>query len=297
MHKISTISGLQQSIRDKDIKLKKKWGQNFLIDDNILKKIAAHSRTNQKGYVVEIGPGAGALTQELAGFHTGVLAIDIDTSLKSLLEEVLSSCDNVHLVFQDILETDIEKELVQTFGLSAIPSYSVCANIPYNITTPIIFKLLEQNTNMQTAILMIQKEVARRILAQPGSKDYGLLTLTVAYHAEVEFLMNVSASCFFPRPQVDSSVIKITPRQDKKVHVRQKDQFIGLLKYAFQKRRKTMLNITSSFFTCEKKQAEDIFKQLEISSQRRPETLSLEDFARLADAFHLQNHRTEQKKM
>ena len=109
--------------------------------------------------------------------------------------------------------------------------------------------------------------------------------------------MNVSASCFFPRPQVDSSVIKITPRQDKKVHVRQKDQFISLLKYAFQKRRKTMLNITSSFFTCEKKQAEDIFKQLEISSQRRPETLSLEDFARLADAFHLQNHRTEQKKM
>ena len=112
MHKISTISGLQQSIRDRDIKLKKKWGQNFLVDENILKKIAAHSRTNQKGYVVEIGPGAGALTQELAGFHTGVLAIDIDITLKPLLEEILSSFDNVHLVFQDILETDIEKVLV-----------------------------------------------------------------------------------------------------------------------------------------------------------------------------------------
>ena len=156
MYKVSTISGLQQLIKAKNIKLKKKWGQNFLVDENILKKIAAQSITGQeKSYVVEIGPGAGALTRELAIFHQGVLAIDIDLSLQPLLEQVLNSLNNVHLVFKDILKTDIEMELSRTFGLSAVPSYLICANIPYNITTPIIFKMLEQCTNMQMGILMI----------------------------------------------------------------------------------------------------------------------------------------------
>ncbi len=286
MYKVSTISGLQQLIKAKNIKLKKKWGQNFLVDENILKKIAAQSITGQeKSYVVEIGPGAGALTRELAIFHQGVLAIDIDLSLQPLLEQVLNSFNNVHLVFKDILKTDIEMGLSRTFGLSAVPSYLICANIPYNITTPIIFKMLEQCTNMQMGILMIQKEVARRILAQPGTKDYGLLTLTIAYHADVQFLMNVSANCFFPRPQVDSTVIKIIPLKEKRVQVKQKKQLIGLLKYAFQKRRKTILNIACSFFSCEKDQGLDIFKQLGISHQRRPETLTLEEFACITDAF------------
>ena len=286
MYKVSTISGLQNLIKEADIKLKKKWGQNFLVDGNILKKIAAHSGNDQNSYVVEIGPGAGALTQELASLHKGVLAIDIDTSLQPVLNQVLSAYENVQFVFQDVLKTDIEAELIKAFRLTEVPHYTVCANIPYNITTPIIFKLLEQSTNLQTTILMMQKEVAGRILAKPGSKEYGLLTLTVAYHAEVQFLMNVSANCFYPRPQVDSTVIKILPLPDKKVLVRDHDQFMNLLKFSFQKRRKTMLNITTAFFACDKIKAENIFDQIGISSQRRPETLTLEEYASIADAFY-----------
>ncbi len=286
MYKVSTISGLQHLIKDADIKLKKKWGQNFLVDGNILKKIAAFSGLSRNDYVVEIGPGAGALTQELAALHKGVLAIDIDTSLQPVLSQVLSAFENVQLLFQDVLKTDIEAELIKAFGLTEVPRYTVCANIPYNITTPIIFKLLEQSTNLQMAILMMQKEVAGRILAKPGSKEYGLLTLTVAYHAEVQFLMNVSANCFYPRPQVDSTVIKISPLPDKKVRVQHNGQFMNLLKFSFQKRRKTLLNITTAFFTCDKIKAENIFNQVGISSQRRPETLTLKEYASIADAFY-----------
>lgn len=289
MYKVSTISGLQRLLQDNDIRLKKKWGQNFLVDGNILKKIAAHSTAGQPGYVVEIGPGAGALTQELAVLNKGVLAIDIDKSLQPILNQVLSPYDNVQLIFQDVLKTDIESELKRASGLTEIPCYTVCANIPYNITTPIIFKLLEQGTKLQMAVLMMQKEVAGRILAQPGNKDYGLLTLTVAYHAEVQFIMNVSANCFFPRPQIDSTVIRITPLKDKRVQVKQENQFIELLKYSFQKRRKTILNITAAFYACDKNKAERIFYQLGIASARRPETLTLEEYAWIANAFYSEN--------
>lgn len=227
------------------------------------------------------------MTQELAVHHKGVLAIDIDTSLEPVLRQVLSAYDNVQLVFQDILKTDIEAELMRAFNLTEVPTYTVCANIPYNITTPIIFKLLEQCINMQKAVIMIQKEVAVRILAKPGGKDYGLLTLTVAYHADVKFLLNVSANCFYPRPQVDSSVIEITPLKGKRVRVKQENQFINLMKFSFQKRRKTMLNITAAFFICNKNTAENILTQLEISPQKRPENLTIEDYACIADAFYL----------
>lgn len=287
MNKLATISGLHKLMQQNGIKPKKRWGQNFLIDGNILKKIADNANSNQNGYVVEIGPGFGALTQELATNNKGVLAIDIDKSLEPVLKQVLSSYDNVQLLFQDILATDIECELKRAFNLNEVPPYIVCANIPYNITTPIIFKLLEKCPHLQSAVLMMQKEVAGRILAAPGGKDYGLLTLTVAYHAKVNFLMNVSPTCFYPRPEVESTVIMITPLANKRVQVNQADQFIKLMKVSFQKRRKTMLNIVTSFFACDKKYAESLFEQVNIQSARRPETLTIEEFACLADAFNM----------
>lgn len=286
MNKPATITGLHKLMQQNDIKPKKRWGQNFLVDGNILKKIADHANSNQSGYVVEIGPGLGALTQELAINNIGVLAIDIDKSLEPVLKQVLCSYENVKLLFQDILVTDIESELKRAFKLNEVPPYIVCANIPYNITTPIIFKLLEKCTHLQAAILMMQKEVAGRILAAPGGKDYGLLTLTVAYHAKAKFLMNVSPTCFYPRPEVESTVIMITPLANKRVQVSQADQFIKLMKVSFQKRRKTMLNIVTSFFGCEKTYAESLFKQVNILSVRRPETLTIEEFACLANAFN-----------
>jgi 16S rRNA (adenine1518-N6/adenine1519-N6)-dimethyltransferase len=285
MKKPSTISGLRELMLENNIRPKKRWGQNFLVDGNILSKIAKFARADHNGYIVEIGPGLGALTEELAIQHKGILAIDIDHSLEPALRQVLSPYDNVHLIFQDIMATDIEKELTRSFQLESVPNYIVCANIPYNITTPIVFKLLEQCPNLKSAILMMQKEVAGRIMAAPGGKDYGLLTLTVAYHAQAKFLMNVSPSCFYPRPEVESTVIEITPTPGKRVRVNNEKEFIMLLKFAFQKRRKTMLNIAADFFSCDKILAKNILEEINISPARRPETLALEDFARLANAF------------
>lgn len=266
---------------------RKKWGQNFLIDNNILDKIVAACALTPDSLVVEIGPGLGALTQRLARASGGVLAIDIDQGLKPALEETIGVYENVRLLFADILQVDLEKELAAAFGLKTIPSFCVCANIPYNITTPIIFYLLEACTHMQSAVLMMQKEVAARLAASPGHKDYGLLTLTAAYHAQVEIIAPVSRNCFYPRPEVDSSVVRISPypNQLKRVTVKDDQVLKNFMKAAFQKRRKTILNNCTSFFTAGKQEAADLLLSLGLKPEHRPEQLTLEDFASIVDAF------------
>lgn len=285
MYKPSTISGLRRMMQEYDIKAKKRWGQNFLVDGNILNKIAAYASSDQKGYVVEIGPGLGALTELLALSHQGVLAVDIDNSLEPALKQALLPYNNVQLIFRDVLGISIEEELLKAFGLRSLPDYTVCANIPYNITTPIIFKLLQECPHMKSAVLMMQKEVAQRIMALPGGKDYGLLTLTVGYHARTKYLMNVSPFCFYPRPEVESAVIEIIPGAGKSVQVKEEKQFINLLRYSFQRRRKTILNIVADFFGCDKAQARKLLEKADISPARRPETLALEEFAHLFNTF------------
>jgi 16S rRNA (adenine1518-N6/adenine1519-N6)-dimethyltransferase len=179
----ASLSSVKNMMQRFELHPKKKWGQNFLIDQNILSKIAEACELDKDSLAVEIGPGMGALTERLAASGARVLAIDIDRQLKPVLEENLGDCDNVRLVFGDILQLNLEQELSAAFNLENISPYKVCANIPYNITTPIIFHLLEQCPNLHSAILMMQKEVALRLAASPGSKDYGLLTLNVAYHS------------------------------------------------------------------------------------------------------------------
>lgn len=266
---------------------KKKWGQNFLVDKNILARIVQACDLEKDSLVVEIGPGLGALTELLAKSSAGVLSIDIDRQLQPLLEETLDGLSNVRLLFQDILEVDLEKELARAFSREKVSPYKVCANIPYNITTPIIFYLLETCPNLQSAVLMMQKEVATRLLASPGNKDYGLLTLMVAYHAHVELITRVSHNCFYPHPEVDSSVVKISPylNQRKKVTVKDEKEFKSFMKSAFQKRRKTILNICADFFKRGKPEIADQLKVLGIRPEQRPEQLTLEDFAGIADAF------------
>jgi 16S rRNA (adenine1518-N6/adenine1519-N6)-dimethyltransferase len=226
---------------------KKRLGQNFLLDRNVLTKIADSCAIEPDQYLVEIGPGLGGLTQELAARSRGVLAIEIDNSFEPVLNALASENTNIKFLFRDVLKVDIEAELRRAFELNDIVSYQVCANIPYNITTPIIFQLLETCPRMQAATLLMQKEVAERILAKPGGKDYGRLTLTTAYYANVQHVMNVSRNCFYPQPEVDSSVLKITPLAAKKVMVNHEDVFRSLLRAAFQKRRKTILNIPVAF--------------------------------------------------
>lgn len=266
---------------------RKKWGQNFLIDGNILNKIVASCNLNRDTYVIEIGPGLGTLTTKLAENSKGVLAIDIDRDLQIMLQEVLAEYTNVQLLFANILDVNLEEELVKAFALPTIQPYQVCANIPYNITTPIIFYLLEKCPHLQSATLMMQKEVAQRIMASPGVKDYGLLTLTTSYYADSELMMNVSRNCFYPRPEVDSAVLRITPRQEL-IQVNNEIVLKKLLRASFQKRRKTILNICTEFSGQDKNQIQAWLEQWGISPLSRPENLSLEDFVLLANNLPLQ---------
>lgn len=281
----SSPTGLRSLMEQFGLYPKKRWGQNFLIDRNILGNIAQSSGGSPDLYMIEIGPGMGALTQRLAECSQGVLAIDIDASLEGPLREVLSPFDNVRLYFADVLEVDLESELIRQFDLDTVSAYVVCANIPYNITTPIIFKLLEKCPHMKSATLMMQKEVADRILASPGNKDYGLLTLMTRYYADVRPVMKVSRNCFYPRPEVDSSVIQFIPLGEPRVKVSDEQTFKSFLKRAFQMRRKTILNCCTQFFGLEKSDAQARLNQINIESNRRPEELSLEVFAELVETF------------
>lgn len=285
MIKTSSVSNLKIIMRKYNLYPKKKWGQNFLIDENIIRKIIATASISSDDYVVEIGPGLGALTQELAKVAKGVLSIDIDKSLKEPLYEILAPYDNCQLLFADILNIDIAQVVSDSFKLEKDISYRVCANIPYNITSPIIFNLLENSSHLKSATLMMQKEVATRILAKPNSKEYGLLTIMVAYHARAELGLQISKNCFYPKPEIDSTVINLIPYDEPAVNVADEKLFKDFVKSAFQKRRKTILNISSDFFRMEKDIANNILDKVKIKPLDRPENLSIDDFANLVNAF------------
>lgn len=264
---------------------KKRWGQHFLTDPNTLAKIVQACELDSEQYVVEIGAGWGAMTGFLAQAARGVLAVELDTDLAPGLREILADHENIRLVFADVLDLDLEQELRRCFAVEGELRYKVCANLPYYITTPILFHLLENAAAMESAVLMVQKEVAERLVALPGGKDYGVLTIMVAWDAEVEMLSKVSRNCFYPRPEVDSAVIRVTPWQERPWAVESEVTFKQLVRIAFQKRRKTMRNITAGFFQVDKKEAERKLLALGIDPARRPETLSIDEFGRIADGF------------
>lgn len=282
---LESIKTVQKLMKEYKLFPRKKWGQNFLVDGNILNKIADSCDIKKNEYVVEIGPGLGALTSQLARRCRGVLAIEIDSGLREPLQAIINDYSNVRLLFADVLEVDIEAELKKAFELEDLPGYKVCANIPYNITTPIIFHLLENCRGLSAATLMMQKEVAGRILARPGNKEYGLLTLTTSYYSQAELIMKVSHNCFYPRPEVDSAVLRLTPLPEKRVQVKDEKIFKDFTRAAFQKRRKTILNICNSFFKLEKPAIEEQLRILGISPASRPENLSIQDFASIADTL------------
>ncbi len=285
MSGLASYSGIRDLMERYELLPRKKWGQNFLFDQNIIRKIVDSCELTPNEYVLEIGPGLGALTREFAQKSQGVMAVDIDRRLEGVLNEVLSDYDNFRILFADILKVDIEEEFKKAFCLNEIPAYQVCANIPYYITTPIIFRLLENCPHMQSATLMMQREVAARIIASPGGKDYGLLSIMTAYYCEPEFLMKVSRNCFYPRPEVESTVIRIRPLREKRVGVKDELLFKNFLRLAFQRRRKTILNICSEFFSRDKHRLEKQLRQIGIAPLSRPETLSIEAFALLVDTL------------
>lgn len=244
---------------------KKQFGQNFLTDKNLLNKIVLKADIENKN-VIEIGPGKGALTEFLLKYAKTVTAYEIDKDLKPILNELESNNKNLTVIFEDILKTEIPNNEI----------YEVVANIPYNITSPIIFKILETN-NINSATLMVQKEVCDRITSLPGSKDYNGLTVIINYYMNVERVMNVNKKLFKPIPKVDSAVFKMV-RKEKTLTNEGEKLFIEIVKASFHQKRKTILNNLSFSFDLPKSKINELLNKVDINSSERAENITLEKF-------------------
>lgn len=260
---------------------KKGLGQNFLVSGSVLEKICEAADSHDG--VLEIGPGFGVLTQALAESSEKVVSIEIDERLIEILEFLLGDYKNVKIINADVLKTDLRSLIKEEFGDKKI---SVAANLPYYITTPIITRLLEEKLPIKNIVVMVQKEVAQRMKAEPGSKDYGAITLLCRYFAEPEIITVVPANNFVPPPKVDSAVLRLKIRENPAVSVKSEEIFFKTVKAAFSQRRKTLLNCISAFFSMPKAKAAEVLENAKINPSRRGETLSIEEFANLSDLLY-----------
>lgn len=263
---------------------RKSLGQNFLVDANIVNKIVESAGITGNDTVVEIGPGLGVLTREAAAIARRVVAVEIDRQLIPILQETLADLENVQVVRGDALETDLNRLVYgeNCFHPGSSP-FIIMANLPYYITTPLILHILNGGYNFKLMVMMIQHEVARRLGAAPGTKDYGSLTVAVNYHAGVEFLFQVSRTVFIPRPEVDSAVVRLTRREKPAVDVPDQELFFKVVRGSFGQRRKTIQNaLGSAFNSVDRAALSDILNAAGVEPGRRGETLSLEEFARIA---------------
>ena len=257
----------------------KKLGQNFLIDESIVKRIAAAAELTSADTVLEVGPGIGTLTQGLAESGANVVAVELDKRLLPVLDVTLKGYDNVRIINGDILKVDILKEI-------GTKNFKVCANLPYYITTPIIFALLEKKLPMERLVAMVQKEVALRMVASPGGKEYGALSVAIQYYTEPEIAFLVPPASFIPEPTVESAVIVCRHRTVPPVAVTSEELFFRVVRAAFSLRRKMLNNSLKSMGIS----SDVCFKWLEkarIDGKRRAETLNLEEFAALANSYNL----------
>jgi 16S rRNA (adenine1518-N6/adenine1519-N6)-dimethyltransferase len=262
--------------------LKKSLGQNFLVDPNILHKIVSSADLDVNKGVLEIGPGVGALTQQLAKKAGKVVAIEIDQRLLPLLTETLAGYAHASVIHGDILKVDLQALFQEQYKDFA--QISVVANLPYYITTPIIMKLLEEKLPLENIVVMIQKEVASRMSAKPGGKEYGSLSIAVQYYCEPEVVTIVPKTVFIPQPNVDSAVIRLKVREKPAVEVEDEAFFFDVVQASFVQRRKTIYNnLAVRYFTKETKgQLEAILLEADIDPVRRGETLSMEEYAHLS---------------
>lgn len=267
---------------------KKGLGQNFLTSDSVISNIAEAAQSSNG--ILEIGPGFGVLTHELSRYTNKVVSLEIDERLIEILSYTLNDCDNVKIINADALKIDLHKLIAEEFSGNKI---NVAANLPYYITTPIITRLLEEKLPIENIIVMVQKEVAQRMKAQPSSKDYGAITLLCKYYADAEIIDLAPAGMFIPPPKVDSAVLKLHMLDKPRVSVKDEKIFFSTVKAAFSQRRKTLLNCISSYFSISKPTAAELLEKSGIEQSRRGETLSIEEFAALSDNIALnlkQNH-------
>lgn len=264
----------------KNFKPTKKLGQNFLIDQNIADKIIDISHAKGEN-VLEIGPGTGALTLKLSYTAHRLVAVELDNALCDRLKKMYLGKTNVEIVKADIMKIDIDK-LMNAASSGDAAGFIVVANIPYYITTPIIMKLLENRSNLKRLVIMVQREVAERIVAPPGGKDYGALSVAVQYYADPRIELNVSKKSFYPVPKVDSSVVRMDIRPVPKVMTDER-LFFKIVRAAFSGRRKMLLNALSTGLSMDKNIIKKVLASSGINGERRGETLAIEEFALIAD--------------
>ena len=282
MPTLGNPKGTIEILKKYNFNFQKRFGQNFLIDSNILAKIVESAEVTKEDFVLEIGPGIGTMTQYLAESAREVVAVEIDKSLIPILGDTLSSYDNVTVINEDILKVDIER-LVQEKNQGK--PIKVVANLPYYITTPIIMGLFESHVPLKSITIMVQKEVADRMQEGPGSKEYGALSLAVQYYSTPEIVVNVPPSCFMPQPKVGSAVIKLTRHEKPPVDVEDEKLMFKLIRASFNQRRKTLANGLNNFggINLSKELIQECIEELGVPVNVRGEALSLEQFAKLSN--------------
>ena len=281
---LGTPSATKEIINKYSFAFQKKFGQNFLIDSNVLESIIRGAEITKDDFVLEIGPGIGTMTQYLCEAARQVVAVEIDKMLIPILEDTLPEYDNVEVINQDVLKVDIKSLAEEKNNGKPI---KVVANLPYYITTPILRGLFESGVPIDSITIMVQKEVADRMQTGPGSKDYGALSLAVQYYATAKVILNVSATCFMPRPNVDSAVIKLTRHKEPTVNVADEKLMFKIIRASFNQRRKTLVNglKNSPELSSSKEQIVKAIEKIGKPETIRGEALTLEEFAELANAF------------
>ena len=283
---MATLGNPQNTIeilKKYDFMFQKRFGQNFLIDTHVLEKIIRAAEISKDDLVLEIGPGIGTMTQYLCENAREVVAVDIDKNLIPILEnDTLAEYNNVTVINEDILKLDLNRLVEERNGGKRI---KVVANLPYYITTPIIMGLFESHVPLQNITVMVQKEVADRMQAGPGSKDYGALSLAVQYYATPYIAANVPQNCFMPRPNVGSAVIRLTLHEEPPVKVQNEKLMFALIRASFNQRRKTLVNglTNAAELSFSKEEVQKALEQMELPATVRGEALTLEQFAELSN--------------
>lgn len=284
-----------QTIRDLcaryDFALSKGFGQNFIVNPGICPKIVEASGIGPDWGVLEIGPGIGVLTKELALRAKKVVAIEVDKRIPPMLEETLAEFDNVEVILQDVLKVDLKALIAEKFAGMPV---AVCANLPYYITSPILMRLLEEKLPIESITVMVQKEAAQRITAEPGTREAGAISYAVAYYSEPRLLFSVQPGSFYPPPKVTSAIIQLMVRPQPAVEVQNETGYFKLIRAAFSQRRKTAANSVSSGLNLPKAEVMAALEKAGLSPTARPEQLTLEDFRALQNALEQQTEENTQ---
>ncbi|MBC8597122.1 16S rRNA (adenine(1518)-N(6)/adenine(1519)-N(6))-dimethyltransferase RsmA [Qingrenia yutianensis] len=284
MRNLASPRVIKEILSEYEFRFSKSLGQNFLVDEGALAGILSGADISEDDCVLEIGPGFGTLTQRLCGAAKKVVCVEIDKTVIPILEENLKDFDNFEIINDDVMKIGIKSLAEEKFGTENV---KVAANLPYYITTPIIMMLLESKVKFKSITVMVQKEVAKRLCASEGTKDFGAISLAVQYFCNANYLFDVPNTSFMPPPKVTSTVVRLDLLDKPRVSVKKEEMFFKTVKASFAQRRKTLLNALSNagFSGFSKAEISEILKNIGIDEKRRGETLSIDEFARLADAL------------